>query len=128
MYGWVLSDDMYMARCYHVPSNMTRGVISCQVYMATDHSPSAIITQLTCQMSGEAPSYAWSHPTATSCHPWNEVDLPRCTQAPSHQLDTKSPIISHILDTKYIRHKIYLTQCISQKIYLTKKYIVKKYI
>ena len=43
--------------------------------------------------------------------------------APSHQLDTKCPIISHILDTKYITHQIYLKQCISQKIFSKKNYI-----
>ena len=37
--------------------------------------------------------------------------------APSHQLDTKCPIISHILDTKYITHQIYLKQCICQQIF-----------
>ena len=31
------------------------------------------------------PSYTSSHPGGTSCHPWNELDLPRCNFSPIRQ-------------------------------------------
>ena len=103
-YGPVLSCTMYMTRCHLMPSIWP---------LATRQVPPWHDSHVKC--------------VAARCrHTRRHIRAPPpvilgmkwiSRGAPSHQLDTKCPIISHILDTKYITHQIYLKQCISQNIF-----------
>ena len=100
-----------ISRCHHLPSiwplatSHHNTISTCQVH---DQVPGNMTRcqviwpgVIRCQTIWDQVASS-SHPTAiSSCHPWNEVEIPRCNFSPiRHKM-------SHHLS--YIRHQIYHT-------------------